>query len=155
MRLINAEGKQVGVVSIQEAQAEAEQVGLDLVEIAMQNNLPVCRIVDFGKYQFQQRKKIAAAKKNQKEIQIKEVKFRPTTDEGDYHVKLRNLIRFLEEGNKAKVSLRYRGREIVHPEIGQRLMENIKRDLVNHAVVEQEPKLEGKQMTMMLIPKKK
>jgi len=142
-------------VSLREAQMAAEEAGLDLVEISPNAEVPVCRIMDFGKFQFQHNKKLAAAKKKQKQIQIKEIKFRPGTDEGDYQVKLRNLIRFLEEGDKVKVTLRYRGREMTHQEIGRALMERVKTDLLEHGTVEQNPKLEGKQAIMMLSPKKK
>jgi translation initiation factor IF-3 len=116
---------------------------------------PVCRIIDYGKFQFEQNKKSAIAKKKQKQIQVKEVKFRPGTDEGDYQIKLRNLIRFFQEGDKAKVTLRFRGREMAHTEIGRQLLSRLQNDLSPHAVVEQQPLMEGRQMVMMLSPKKK
>ena len=128
---------------------------LDLVEVSPTADPPVCRVVDFGKFMFEQNKKTALAKKKQKQIQVKEVKFRPGTDEGDYQIKLRNLIRFLEEGDKAKVTLRFRGREMAHQEFGVKLLERVRTDLDPFGVVEQFPKLEGRQMIMVLSPKKK
>jgi translation initiation factor IF-3 len=128
---------------------------LDLIEVSPMAEPPVCRIIDFGKFQFETNKKAAIAKKKQKQIQIKEVKFRPGTDEGDYQIKLRNLIRFFEEGDKAKVTLRFRGREMAHTEIGRQLLARLQNDLSLHAVVEQHPLMEGRQMVMMLSPKKK
>jgi translation initiation factor IF-3 len=132
----------------------SEEVGLDLVEVSPDAKPPVCRIMNYGKYVFQQNKRKAAAKKKQKQIQIKEVKFRPVTEEGDYQVKLRSLIRFLNQGDKAKVTLRFRGREASHPEIGMQLLERVQRDLIDHGIVEQRPKFEGRQMIMMISPKK-
>lgn len=128
---------------------------LDLVEIAATADPPVCRIMDFGKFQFEQNKKQQIAKKKQKQIQVKEIKFRPGTEEGDYQVKLRNLIRFLEDGDKAKVTLRYRGRELAHQELGAKLMSRVEQDLIAHGVVEQHAKMEGRQMVMVIAPKKK
>jgi translation initiation factor IF-3 len=128
---------------------------LDLIEVSPMADPPVCRIIDFGKFQFEQNKKAAIAKKKQKQIQIKEVKFRPGTDEGDYQIKLRNLIRFFEEGDKAKITLRFRGREMAHTELGRALLQRLQQDLAGHAVVEQHPLMEGRQMVMMLAPKKK
>ena len=128
---------------------------LDLIEVSPMAEPPVCRIVDYGKFQFEQNKKSAIAKKKQKQIQVKEVKFRPGTDEGDYQIKLRNLIRFFQEGDKAKVTLRFRGREMAHTEIGRQLLARLQNDLSLHAVVEQHPLMEGRQMVMMLSPKKK
>jgi len=128
---------------------------LDLIEVSPMAEPPVCRIIDFGKFQFEQNKKSAIAKKKQKQIQVKEVKFRPGTDEGDYQIKLRNLIRFFQEGDKAKVTLRFRGREMAHTEIGRQLLARLQNDLSPHAVVEQHPLMEGRQMVMMLSPKKK
>lgn len=154
VRLIDAEGNQAGVVSIREALAKAQEAALDLVEIAPTAKPPVCRIMDYGKFLFEQNKKRHAAKKKQKQIQVKEIKFRPGTDEGDYQVKLRNLIRFLEEGDKAKITLRFRGRELAHQEIGMQLLKRVETDLVEHGVVEQFPKMEGQQMVMVLSPKK-
>jgi translation initiation factor IF-3 len=154
VRLIDAEGNQAGVVSIREALAKAQEAALDLVEIAPTAKPPVCRIMDYGKFLFEQNKKRHAAKKKQKQIQVKEIKFRPGTDEGDYQVKLRNLIRFLEEGDKAKITLRFRGRELAHQEIGMQLLKRVETDLAEHGVVEQFPKMEGRQMVMVLSPKK-
>jgi translation initiation factor IF-3 len=128
---------------------------LDLIEVSPMAEPPVCRIIDYGKFQFEQNKKSAIAKKKQKQIQVKEVKFRPGTDEGDYQIKLRNLIRFFQEGDKAKVTLRFRGREMAHTEIGRQLLSRLQNDLSPHAVVEQQPLMEGRQMVMMLSPKKK
>jgi translation initiation factor IF-3 len=128
---------------------------LDLIEVSPMADPPVCRIIDFGKFQFEQNKKAAAAKKKQKQIQIKEVKFRPGTDEGDYQIKLRNLIRFFEEGDKAKITLRFRGREMAHTDLGRQLLKRLQEDLALVAVVEQHPLMEGRQMVMMLAPKKK
>ncbi|MBJ7551836.1 translation initiation factor IF-3 [Marinomonas ostreistagni] len=154
VRLIGAEGDQIGVVSIEEALAAAEEAGLDLVQIADSDPI-VCKIMDYGKHIFEQKKAKAAQKKNAKQIQVKEMKFRPGTEEGDYQVKLRNLIRFLEGGDKAKVSLRYRGREMAHQELGMQLMNRVAQDLEEHGVVEQAAKMEGRQLTMVLAPKKK
>lgn len=128
---------------------------LDLIEVSPMAEPPVCRIIDFGKFQFEQNKKAGIAKKKQKQIQIKEVKFRPGTDEGDYQIKLRNLIRFFEEGDKAKVTLRFRGREMAHTDIGRQLLRRLQEDLAQVAMVEQHPLMEGRQMVMMLAPKKK
>lgn len=154
MRLIDAKGNQVGIVSNREAQQHAQDADLDLVEIAPQAKPPVCRVMDFGKFQFEQNKKRQIAKKKQKQVQVKEVKFRPGTDEGDYQVKLRNLIRFLEDGDKAKITLRFRGREMAHQELGQQLLKRIEQDLIEYGTVEQFPKMEGRQMVMILGPKK-
>jgi len=128
---------------------------LDLIEVSPMAEPPVCRIIDFGKFQFETNKKAAIAKKKQKQIQIKEVKFRPGTDEGDYQIKLRNLIRFFEEGDKAKVTLRFRGREMAHTDLGRQMLTRLQNDLAGHATVEQHPLMEGRQMVMMLAPKKK
>jgi len=155
VRLIDSEGNQVGVVSIREAKQMAYEAELDLVEISPGAEPPVCRIMDYGKFRFEQNKKLQAAKKKQKQIQVKEVKFRPGTDEGDYQVKLRNLVRFLTEGDKAKVTVRFRGRELSHKDLGMDLLKRIETDLVEHAVVEQFPKMEGKQLSMTLAPKRK
>ena len=153
--MIGAEGEQLGVLPIQDAQKLAIDAELDLVEIVPDAKPPVCRVMDYGKFRFELGKKQAVARKKQKQIQIKEVKFRPSTEVGDYQVKLRNLIRFLEEGDKAKISLRFRGREVVHPEIGMQLMSRISQDLDPYGVVEAEPKFEGRQVVMVLAPKKK
>ena len=133
----------------------AEEAAVDLVEIAPMATPPVCRLMDFGKFKYHEAKKAHEAKLKQKQIQVKEVKFRPGTDEGDYKIKLRNLVRFLEEGDKAKVTLRFRGREMAHQEFGQRLLERVKQDLEQYATVEQWPKMEGRQLIMVLAPKKK
>ncbi len=155
IRLQGAEGEQLGIVSLYEALRQAEEAELDLVEIAPNAQPPVCRLMDYGKFKYQNAKKQHAAKLKQKQIQIKEVKFRPGTDENDYQIKLRNVIRFLEEGDKAKITLRFRGREMAHQEIGMAQLKRIEADLAELAVVEQFPKLEGRQMVMMLAPKKK
>ncbi|GGE40578.1 translation initiation factor IF-3 [Halopseudomonas oceani] len=155
VRLIGADGEQIGIVSIQEAMAAAEEVKLDLVEISPDAAPPVCRIMDYGKHIFEKKKQQAAARKNQKQIQIKEIKFRPGTEEGDYQVKLRNLIRFLSEGDKAKVSLRFRGREMAHQELGMELLKRVENDLLEYGTVEQHPKMEGRQLMMVIAPKKK
>ena len=155
VRLIGADGEQIGIVSIQEALAAAEEVKLDLVEISPDAAPPVCRIMDYGKHIFEKKKQQAAARKNQKQIQIKEIKFRPGTEEGDYQVKLRNLIRFLSDGDKAKVSLRFRGREMAHQELGMELLKRVEADLIEYGTVEQHPKMEGRQLMMVIAPKKK
>lgn len=138
-----------------EAKQSAYEANMDLVEISPNADPPVCRIMDFGKFQFEQNKKQQAAKKKQKQIQVKEIKFRPGTEEGDYQVKLRNLTKFLEEGNKTKITVRFRGREMAHRELGMDLLKRIEKDLEEFAVVEQFPKMEGRQMVMVLSSKKK
>ena len=155
VRLIGVDGNQVGIVAIGEAKRMAEEAGLDLVEISPTAVPPVCRIMNFGKFQYEESKRRHAARKKQKQIQVKEVKFRPGTDEGDYQIKLRNLIRFFEEGDKAKVTLRFRGREMAHTDIGRQVLIRLQNDLAAYAVVEQHPLMEGRQMVMMLAPKKK
>lgn len=155
MRLIGADGSQLGVVTRRTALQHAEEANLDLVEISPNAEPPVCRIMDYGKFLFEQGKKNNLAKKKQKKIEVKEMKFRPGTEEGDYQVKLRNLIRFLERGDKAKVTLRFRGREMSHQEFGVKLLERVQLDLASYGVVEQFPKLEGRQMVMVIAPKKK
>lgn len=155
MRLIGVNGEQVGVVRLADANAMAEEAGVDLVEIAPTAQPPVCRLMDYGKFRYQESKKKHDAKLKQKQVQIKEIKFRPNTDEGDYNIKLRNLINFLNEGDKVKVTLRFRGREMAHQEFGMRLLERVKQDLDSHAIVEQFPKMEGRQMVMVLSPKRK
>jgi len=155
VRLVGVEGEPLGIVSITEAMAKAEAAELDLVEIAPQAVPPVCRIMDFGKFRYQEQKKAHEAKLKQKQIQVKEIKFRPNTDDGDYNIKMRNLLKFLEEGDKAKITLRFRGREMAHQEFGQRLLERVRNDTELHAVVEQYPKMEGRQLIMVLAPKKK
>lgn len=155
MRLTGADNEPIGIVSFREALRMAEEAELDLVEIAPQADPPVCRLMDYGKFKYQEQKRQAEAKAKQKIIQVKEVKFRPATDEGDYQVKMRNLRRFLEEGDKAKVTLRFRGREMAHQEFGVRLLERVRNELEELAVVEQMPKLEGRQMIMVIAPRKK
>jgi translation initiation factor IF-3 len=155
VRLIGADGEQIGIVSIDEALRIAEEAKLDLVEISADAEPPVCRVMDYGKSIFEKKKQIAAAKKNQKQIQIKEIKFRPGTEEGDYQVKLRNLVRFLSDGDKAKVSLRFRGREMAHQELGMELLKRVETDLLEYGAVEQHPKMEGRQLIMVIAPKKK
>lgn len=155
MRLIGVEGEQLGIVKIADAFRLSEQNDVDLVEIAPTAQPPVCRLMDYGKFKYQEQKRLHDAKLKQKIIQVKEVKFRPGTDEGDYQVKLRNLRRFLDDGDKGKVTLRFRGREMAHQEIGMRVLERVRDDLLDIALVEAMPKLEGRQMVMVLAPKKK
>ena len=138
-----------------EALALASSQEMDLVEVSPTAEPPVCRVMDFGKFLFEQNKKAHAAKRKQKQIQVKEVKFRPGTDENDYQIKLRNILRFLSEGDKAKVTLRYRGRELAHQEVGRRMLDRLVQDLSATAVIEQNPLMEGKQLVMMFAPKKK
>jgi len=154
VRLINVNGEQIGIVSNHEALAKAQELELDLVEIVPNAKPPVCRIMDYGKFQFEESKKRNKAKKKQKQTQLKEVKFRPNTDEGDYQVKLCNLTRFLTDGDKTKVTLRFRGREMAHLDIGRELLRRIEADLSEHGTVEQFPKMEGRQMVMVLNPVK-
>jgi translation initiation factor IF-3 len=155
VRLINSKGEQVGVVTIEQARLAAGTVELDLVEIQPNAEPPVVRIMDYGKFLFQQSKQRAVAKKKQKQIKIKEVKFRPNTDKGDYDIKVRNLRGFLEEGNKARVTVWFKGREMTHQEFGVQLLERIKEDLLDCSKVEFFPKLEGRQLVMVLAPNKK
>lgn len=143
------------MVPISKAQQLALESELDLVEIAPQAKPPVCRIMDYGKFIFEENKRKATAKKKQRQIQVKEIKFRPGTDEGDYQIKLRNITRFLEEGDKAKITLRFRGREFTHPELGRKLLERLEADVGELGVVEQSARMEGRQMVMMIAPKKK
>ena len=153
--MVGVEGEPLGVVSIADAMQQAETAELDLVEIAPQAEPPVCRIMDYGKFRYQEQKKAHEAKLKQKQIQVKEIKFRPNTDDGDYNIKMRNMLKFLEEGDKAKITLRYRGREMAHQEFGIRLLERVKADLDPYAQVEQFPKMEGRQMIMVMAPRKK
>ncbi len=155
MRLVGAEGEQLGIVNIRAALQMAEEAELDLVEIAPLAKPPVCKMMDFGKFKYQEAKRAHEAKLKQKQVQVKEVKFRPGTDENDYQIKLRNLIKFLGEGDKAKITLRFRGREMAHQEFGMRVLERIKGDLTDVALVEQFPKMEGRQLIMVLAPTKK
>lgn len=154
LRLIGADGSQVGVVTIDQALEMAQAAELDLVQISDSDPI-VCKIMDYGKHQYELKKKANEAKKKQTQMQVKEVKFRPGTEEGDYQVKLRNLIRFLESGDKAKVTLRFRGREMAHQELGMQLLERIEADLTDYGSVEQRAKMEGRQMVMVIAPKKK
>lgn len=151
VRLIDVQGNQVGVVKTQQALAQAQDIGLDLVEISPNVRPPVCRIMDYGKYQFEQSKKRSAQKKKQRLIRVKEVKFRPVTDVGDYQVKLSKIQTFLARGDKVKISLRFRGREIQHCDLGLELLERIKKDLGDTIIVEQKPKMEGRQITMVVM----
>ena len=148
-------GEQLGIVPVAQALKMAEEQSVDLVEIAPLARPPVCKLMDYGKFRYREQKKAHEAKLKQKQIQVKEIKFRPGTDDGDYQVKLGKLISFLEEGDKTKVTLRFRGREMAHQEFGQRILERVKADLEPYGVVEQFPKLEGRQMVMVLAPKKK
>ncbi|OYY75392.1 MAG: translation initiation factor IF-3 [Gammaproteobacteria bacterium 28-57-27] len=154
LRLIDAEGNQVGVVSRYDALRMAEEAELDLVEISPQAVPPVCKIMNYGKFRYQQQKKANEAKKNQKVIEVKEVKFRPGTEEADYQVKLRNVTRFLEDGDKVKITLRFRGREMAHQNIGMLVYDRIEKELGEQITVEQRPKLEGRQMVMVISPRK-
>jgi translation initiation factor IF-3 len=145
----------VGVISRDEALQLASEADMDLVEVSPTAEPPVCRIMDYGKFLFEQNKKAHSAKRKQKQIQVKEVKFRPGTDEADYQVKLRNLVRFLTDGDKAKVTLRFRGREMAHTELGRKLLDRLVADLAEHGLVEQHPSMEGRQMVMIISPKKR
>lgn len=153
--MVGVDSEQLGIVTLNQALAMAEEASVDLVEIAPNAQPPVCRLMDYGKFKYHEAKKKHEAKLKQKQIQVKEVKFRPGTDENDYQVKLRGLIRFLNEGDKAKITLRFRGREMAHQEIGMAQLKRVEADVADIAVVEQYPKLEGRQMVMMLSPKKK
>lgn len=153
--MIGADGGQIGVMSRGEALAQATADELDLVEVSPNAEPPVCRIMDFGKYLFEQNKKAHTAKRKQKQIQLKEVKFRPGTEKADYQVKLRNLVRFLTEGDKAKVTMRFRGREMAHTEIGRKLLDRLVIDLADYGAIEQQAAMEGRQITMVISPKKK
>lgn len=155
VRLVGKDGEQIGVVSIAQALQIAADAELDLVEVAPQAKPPVCRIMDYGKFLFEEGKKAQAAKKKQKQVQVKELKFRPGTDVGDYQVKLRNLLKFLDEGDRVKVTLRFRGREMAHQELGIQMLRRLESDVQEQGVVEQQPKLEGRQMVMVIAPKKK
>lgn len=154
VRLIGTNGEQIGIVSLIDAQRKADEAELDLVEIVPNSEPPVCRVMNYGKFLFDLNKKKQAAKKKQKQIHVKEIKFRPNTEEGDYQVKLRNLIKFLTNGDKVKVTLRFRGREMAHQELGGKMLDRIKDDLDPFGILEQIPKLEGRQMVMVLAPKR-
>lgn len=153
--MIGPTGEQIGVVNTNDALVAARENDLDLVLIAESSDPPVAKIMDFGKRLYEEKKAKAAAKKKQHQLQVKEIKFRPGTDIGDYEVKLRNLVRFLEDGDKAKVTIRFRGREMAHQELGMQMLERLEKDLEVHGIVESRPKLEGRQMTMVVAPKKK
>jgi translation initiation factor IF-3 len=155
VRVIGADGEQAGVMSLSAALQIARDVELDLVEVSPTADPPVCRVMDFGKYIFELNKKAQTAKRKQKQVHVKEIKFRPGTEAGDYKVKLKKLIEFLEDGDKAKVTLRFRGREMAHQELGAKLLARVKDDLEEFGVVEQMPQLEGRQMIMVMSPKKK
>lgn len=155
MRVTGADGEALGIISLDEAKQIAYAADLDLVEISPNADPPVCKVMNYGKYQFELNKKLAIAKKKQKQVHIKEIKFRPGTDEGDYQVKMRSLVKFLNDGDKTKITLRYRGREMAHREIGVDLLKRIEKDLEELAIVEQFPKMEGRQMVMVMAPKKK
>ncbi|MDH3560647.1 MAG: translation initiation factor IF-3 [Gammaproteobacteria bacterium] len=155
VRVINQDGEQLGILSLEEATKVASEASLDLVEISPNAEPPVCRIMDYGKFRFEESKKLQTAKKKQKQTQVKEIKFRPGTDIGDYKIKLRKLISFLEEGDRTKVTLRFRGREMAHQELGMELLLRVKADLEEFGTVEQEPKMEGRLMVMVLAPKKR
>lgn len=154
VRLISAEGAQIGVVAIEKALETAVEAGLDLVEISPNVSPPVCKIMDHGRFKFEANKKQNAGRKKQKTAQLKEIKFRPGTEDGDYQVKLRNLVKFLENGDKTKITLRFRGREMAHRELGAKLLKRVEEDLAELGTVEQFPKLEGRQMVMVIAPKK-
>jgi translation initiation factor IF-3 len=155
VRLMGPEGEAIGIVSIQEALRMAGDLDVDLVEIAAVAKPPVCRLIDYGKFKYAEQKKAAEAKSKQKVIEVKEIKFRPGTDDGDYNIKLRNIRRFLDDGDKCKITLRFRGREITHQDLGLALLNRIRDELADAIVVEQFPKLEGRQMIMMIAPGRK
>ena len=155
MRLISSTGEQLGIVSTRQAMSMAEEEDIDLVEISPNAAPPVCKLMDFGKFKYEQSKKRDEAKKKQKQVQIKEIKFRPGTDDGDYNIKMRNIQRFLADGDKLKITLRFRGREMAHQQLGAQLLKRVQEDLVEVGAVEQFPKMEGRQMVMMVAPKKK
>ena len=154
VRVIDSAGEQAGVMPLGDAIELAKNEGLDLVEVSPNAEPPVCRVMDFGKYLFEQNKKAQTSKRKQKQVHVKEIKFRPGTDEGDYQIKLRKLVQFLENGDKTKVTLRFRGREMAHQEIGANLLARVRGDLDEYAIVEQMPQMEGRQMIMVMAPKK-
>ena len=155
MRVIGPNGEQIGILAIDAALESSREAGLDLVEVAPNADPPVCRIMDYGKFVFEQSKKAQSAKRKQKQIHVKEVKFRPGTEEGDYQVKLKNLVRFLTHGDKTKVTLRFRGREMAHKELGVEILQRVQADLDAYGTVEQQPQLEGRQMVMVIAPRKR
>ncbi len=150
VRLIDHKGEQVGVVSTEDAQNMADEAGLDLIEVSPNSDPPVCKLLDYGKYKYDAQKKAAVARKRQKTFDVKEIKMRPGIDQHDYDVKMRSIVRFLEEGDKVKVTLRFRGREMVHQDIGAQVLQRVRDDLGELAKIEQSPKLEGRQMTMVM-----
>lgn len=155
VRLTNADGKHIGIINLNEALKQSEFMNLDLVEVSPNSNPPVCKIMNYGKFIYEKNKSIKEQKKKQKIIHIKEIKFRPGTDEGDYQIKLRNLIKFLQEGNKIKVTLRFRGGELAHHQLGLKMLHRIRQELQELTIVELYPnKIEGRQITMILAPKK-
>jgi translation initiation factor IF-3 len=154
VRLIGNEGEQLGVVTIKEALIAARELKVDLVELQPNAAPPVCRLMDYGKFLYQQKKKSVDAKKKQRQMQVKEIKFRPGTEEADYQVKLRNLIRFLEQGDKVKITIRFRGREMTHQELGMEVLDRLAKDIEGNAIVEQRPKIEGRQLVMVAAPGK-
>ena len=154
VRVIDSNGEQLGVLPLREAIEAAKDEGLDLVEVSPNVDPPVCRVMDFGKYLFEQNKKAQSARRKQKQVHVKEIKFRPGTDEGDYQIKLRKLVAFLEDGDKTKVTLRFRGREMAHKELGAQLLARVRGDLEEYGTVEQMPQMEGRQMVMVIAPKK-
>ena len=154
MRLIDAQGEQAGILSLDEALEKAKEVSLDLVEVSPNAEPPVCRIMDFGKYLFELKKKAQVGKSKTKQVHVKEIKFRPGTDIGDYNIKLKKLKQFLTDGDRAKITLRYRGREMAHQELGVKLLKRVEKDLEDYATVEQFPKMEGRQLVMVMTPKK-
>ncbi len=153
--MVGVDGEPLGIVSLSEAFAKAEEIDIDLVEIAPQATPPVCRLMDYGKFKYAESKRQHEQKLKQKQVQVKEIKFRPGTDDGDYNIKVRNIIKFIQDGDKAKITLRFRGREITHQELGMALLKRVEADLKEYAVVEQFPKMEGRQMVMVLSPQKK
>ena len=154
VRVIDSEGKQLGILTLQEALREAGEAGMDLVEVAPNSSPPVCRVMDYGKFRYQQSKKLQVAKKHQATIQLKEIRLRPKTEEHDLQVKLRHIKRFLEENNKVKVTMMFRGREIAYTDMGRKIMEGILSELEENGVIDQHPKLEGRNMVMIVAPKK-
>ena len=155
VRLVGVNGELLGILSRESALSKAEEAGTDMVEVAPNANPPVCRLMDYSKYKYAESKRQHELKLKQKQIQVKEIKFRPVTDDGDYAVKMRNIIRFIQEGNKVKVTLRFRGREITHQEFGIALLKRVEEDLKDKAIIEVFPKMEGRQITMILAPSKK
>ncbi len=152
VRLVDENGQMVGIVPLREALERAREAGLDLVEVAPQATPPVCKILDYGKFKYEQQKKAAAARKKQRQVELKEIKMRPNIDENDYQVKMRKVKEFLEEGDKVKITMRFRGREVTHPEIAMQVMNRVREDVAELGKVEQMPRLEGRQMVMVLAP---